>query len=134
MTDFPTLLYSSTSEIPTLSFVCLKPENVLLSRCTFPCCRYREYPPPPPPPGDMGRCHEPVLIGYLLWKGIRKFQVKETKEASALDRKIPTDYPLIETTSSRGKKWSKRTIIKRKHNPVSCSFKHFIVPVLYTDL
>ena len=132
MTDFPTLLYSSTSEIPTLSFVYLKPENVLLSGCTFPCCRYREYPPPPP--GDMGRCHEPLLIGYLLWKGIRKFQVKETKEASALDRKIPTDYPLIETTSSRGKKWSKRTIIKRKHNPVSCSFKHFIVLVLYTDL
>ena len=101
MTDFPTLLYSSTSEIPTLSFVYLKPEKVLLSGCTFPCCRYREYPPPPP--GDMGRCHEPVLIGYLLWKGIRKFQVKETKEASALDRKMPT----VQMPVSRGKKWFK---------------------------
>ena len=61
MTDFPTLSYASTSsEIPTLSFVYLKPEKVLLSGCTFPCYAIIGNTLPPPP-GDMGRCREPVL-------------------------------------------------------------------------
>ena len=48
MTDFPTILYTSTSEIPTLSYTgALKGYHL---RAEPPRIDHqREYPPPPPP-------------------------------------------------------------------------------------
>ena len=47
MTDFPTLLYTSTSEIPAYLFIYLKPENVASFVRAGPppkAVHYREYP------------------------------------------------------------------------------------------
>ena len=47
MTDFPTLLYTSTSEIPAYAFIYLNPENVTSFVREGPppiAVHYREYP------------------------------------------------------------------------------------------
>ena len=74
MTDFPTHIYTSTSEIPTLSYT-WSLKKIPLSGGASRVGHHREYPPPSPgglkvwpPQLVMNRCHTHIerVAGWIL--------------------------------------------------------------------